>query len=69
MSKIRMEDLIDELKLLERYLSVPVVYPDEKSGYFCVKSGGTKQEVYKRFFNAKYFLKGLLSRLEEDDGQ
>lgn len=67
MSKIRIEDLIDELKLLERYLSVPVVYPDEQSGYFCVKSGGTKQEVYKRFFNAKFFLKGLLDRWEDGD--
>jgi len=67
MSKIRIEDLIDELKLLERYLSVPVVYLDEQSGYFCIKSGGTKQEVYKRFFNARYFLKGLLTRWEGED--
>lgn len=65
MNRMTIEELIDELKLLERYLSVPVVYPNGE--YFCIKSGGTKQEVYKRFFNAKYFLKGLLNRWEGED--
>lgn len=58
------KELIDELKLLARYLSAPVVYLDGKSGYFRIKSGGTKQEVYKRFFNAHFFLRGLINRLE-----
>ena len=60
------DTLITELKFLERYLSTPIVYPDEQSGNFCIKSGGTKQEVYRRFFNAKYFLKNLIRRLEGD---
>lgn len=67
MRPIDVEKLISELKLLERYLSVPVVYLDNQSGYFCIKSGGTKQEVYKRFFNAQYFLKGLLNDLEDEN--
>lgn len=61
------KELIDELKLLERYLSAPVVYPDPQSEYFCVKSGGTKQDVYKRFYNAKFFLSGLINRLEGEE--
>lgn len=56
--------IIVELKLLERYLSVPVIYMDNQSGYFCIKSGGTKQEVYKRMYNASSFLKGLIDKLE-----
>ena len=64
------DTLITELKLLERYLSVPIVYLDEQSGNFCIKSGGTKQELYRRYFNAKYYLKNLIGRLEgEDNGQ
>ena len=59
------KELIDELKLLERYLSVPIVFLDGE--YFSIKSGGTKQEVYKRFFNAKYFLSWLINRLEGEE--
>lgn len=67
MKFIANKELIDELKCLEKYLSAPVVYPDPQSEYFCVKSGGTKQDVYKRFYNAKFFLEGLIHRLEGEE--
>lgn len=60
--------IVGKLKMLEDYLSVPIVFLD-KSGFFQIKSGGRKQDVYKRFYNARYFVRALIADLEDEDGQ
>ena len=63
---IPVENIIVTLKVLKRYLSAPVIYIDGKSGYYCIKSGGTKQGVYERMYNAGFFLKDFIDKLEEE---
>lgn len=58
--------LFAHLKDLQTLLSYPVIVQDPKTGYFTIKSGGTKQGVYSHMIYAKnrvnymleYFFRG-----------
>lgn len=62
--------LYNLLKDLQSLLTYPIIVQDPKTGYFTIKSGGTKQGVYAHMIFAKNRVNFILKEFfeESEDG-
>lgn len=61
--------LYEYLKEIQRFSHYPVIYQDPVSQNFMVKSGGTKQRVYRNMLLIKNEIDFLLKELFDEEAE